>query len=113
MSTHDSSISLCRHCQHYLPEGRRGGHCSQLNVDVKSQWQACSLAVPPFRPSWERLKELMLWQQKVMEAQDSVISEVTELSTTTKNPETPQLAPMANTVSSGSGWAASSSGWAG
>jgi hypothetical protein len=106
MDTHDSSVLLCRHCQHYSPEGRRGGYCKQLNnVAVKSQWRACSLAVPPFRPSWERLRDLMLWQQKVMDVQDAVISETVEMPTSALPSEVSQPTHLVNAVSSGSGWA--------
>lgn len=34
--------------------------CQQLGVPVKAGWKACSLALPPFAPSWERLEEI--WQ---------------------------------------------------
>lgn len=43
----------CRHCRFYTPEGRRGGQCGRLTAPVLSHWQACSLALPPFAPSWE------------------------------------------------------------
>jgi hypothetical protein len=43
-----AAVSACRHCQFYKPEGRRGGHCQQLDVPVQGQWQACSLSLPPF-----------------------------------------------------------------
>ena len=46
-------VSVCRHCQNYTLEGRRGGHCNQLGSLVKGSWKACSLAIPPFAPSWE------------------------------------------------------------
>ncbi len=58
------STPACRHCRYYIPEGRRGGHCQQLNVTVQSGWKACSLAIPPFSPAWENLKEIMRWQDK-------------------------------------------------
>lgn len=45
--------STCRNCRFYRPEGRRGGHCQQMGALVRSSWQACALAVPPFVPSWE------------------------------------------------------------
>jgi hypothetical protein len=57
--------SACRHCRHYLPEGRRGGVCQQLSVPVQGQWKACSLAVSPFGSSWENIGELPLWQEQV------------------------------------------------
>jgi len=43
-----SRASCCGRCAHYTPEGRRGGHCDQLNVVVKSRWKSCSLATPVF-----------------------------------------------------------------
>jgi hypothetical protein len=41
-------VSTCRYCRSYQVEGRRGGHCSKLNVNVQSRWSACSLAEPTF-----------------------------------------------------------------
>jgi len=35
---------------------------------VKSTWEACSLAIPPFTPTWENIEELMVWQQNALEA---------------------------------------------
>ncbi|MBH8556217.1 hypothetical protein I8751_28580 [Nostocaceae cyanobacterium CENA357] len=49
--------SACRYCRHYKPEGRRGGVCQQLGVPVQASWKACSLALPPFAPSWETLED--------------------------------------------------------
>ena len=57
--------SACRHCRHYMPEGRRGGVCQQLSVPVQSQWKACSLAVSPFGSSWENIEELPVWQEQL------------------------------------------------
>jgi len=34
--------------------------CQQLSVPVRSSWKACSLALPPFAPSWESIEEI--WQ---------------------------------------------------
>jgi hypothetical protein len=48
MSSADPRISNCRHCQHYQLQGRRGGVCQKLNVAVRSEWAACSLALPAF-----------------------------------------------------------------
>jgi len=42
-------ISSCRHCRFYRPQGRRGGQCEQLSVDVQGAWQACALVEPPFK----------------------------------------------------------------
>jgi hypothetical protein len=44
-----SGVSVCRYCRHYTPEGQRGGMCQMLSVAVKSEWKACSLAVPSFQ----------------------------------------------------------------
>lgn len=41
-------VSSCRYCAHYAHEGRRGGTCDSLNVDVQGSWKACSLAVSTF-----------------------------------------------------------------
>ncbi|QSJ15352.1 hypothetical protein JYQ62_26370 [Nostoc sp. UHCC 0702] len=49
--------SACRYCRHYKPEGRRGGMCQQLGGPVQASWKACSLALPPFAPSWESLED--------------------------------------------------------
>ncbi len=52
-----SVTSACRYCRHYQPEGRRGGMCQQLGSLVQAGWKACSLALPPFAPSWETLED--------------------------------------------------------
>jgi hypothetical protein len=49
--------SACRYCRYYQPEGRRGGTCQQLGGLVQATWKACSLALPPFAPSWETLED--------------------------------------------------------
>jgi hypothetical protein len=53
----NSLTSACRYCRHYKPEGRRGGMCQQLGAHVQAAWKACSLALPPFAPSWETLED--------------------------------------------------------
>lgn len=40
--------SHCRLCQHYQPQGRRGGNCQLLAVPVESTWKACILGLPLF-----------------------------------------------------------------
>lgn len=50
--------SACRYCSNYKPEGRRGGFCQQLGAPVRGNWKACSLALPPFAPSWESLEDV-------------------------------------------------------
>jgi len=42
--TRETSSGSCRHCHHYIHEGRRGGQCEQLNVPVQSSWNACALS---------------------------------------------------------------------
>ena len=66
--------SACRHCRHYMPEGRRGGVCQQLSVPVQGQWKACSLAVSPFGSSWENIEELPLWQEQVATLREPVVA---------------------------------------
>ena len=73
-------MSVCRRCRYYEPEGRRGGHCQQLNVAVQGAWSACALAVPPFSPNWENFEDIMLWQQKNLAAmEESALVESLEL----------------------------------
>ncbi|HEY9835908.1 MAG TPA: hypothetical protein V6D27_03365, partial [Vampirovibrionales bacterium] len=36
------------------------GNCEQLGVQVRGAWKACSLALPPFAPSWEEIKPDMI-----------------------------------------------------
>lgn len=48
MDANRLSISCCQRCRHFTLEGRRGGHCGQLNVTVQGRWSACSLATPVF-----------------------------------------------------------------
>jgi hypothetical protein len=64
MRNQDSAVSACRHCQNYVPQGRRGGQCCQLGVLVHGAWKACSLAIPPFSPAWG-LEDVMLWPQEI------------------------------------------------
>ncbi|MGD1850857.1 MAG: hypothetical protein ACFCBU_09700 [Cyanophyceae cyanobacterium] len=53
MDSHSTGlISSCRHCRHYTPEGRRGGHCGQLDALVRGDWKACPFAVSAFPTHW-------------------------------------------------------------
>lgn len=70
MKTSHPQTSVCRRCRYYEPEGRRGGHCQQLNVAVQGAWTACSLAIPPFSPLWENFEDIMVWQQKTLVAME-------------------------------------------
>lgn len=58
MRTHNNLPSVCKHCRHYSPQGRRGGMCQKLNAPVRGDWQACSLVNSPFMPTWETWEEI-------------------------------------------------------
>jgi hypothetical protein len=60
MTSCNLPTSACRYCQHYQPEGRRGGKCQILEVPVQGNWKACSLAVTTFAATWEGLVEEMI-----------------------------------------------------
>lgn len=65
MNPSNFPTSACRVCRFFQPEGRRGGTCQQLGVPVSASWKACSLALPPFAPTWESLEAM--WQDdKIM-----------------------------------------------
>lgn len=66
MRTISLETLACRHCRYYTPEGRRGGSCQQLNVPVRGAWKACSLAIPPFAPSWENSEEIINWSENAL-----------------------------------------------
>ncbi|MCT7948782.1 hypothetical protein NG798_03180 [Ancylothrix sp. C2] len=66
MKTLNCLTSACRHCRFYQPQGRRGGHCAQLDAPVRGTWKACSLAIPPFAPSWETLEEIKVWEEEML-----------------------------------------------
>jgi hypothetical protein len=59
MTSCNLPTSACRYCQHYQPEGRRGGQCQILDVPVQGNWKACSLAVSAFAPNWDLVEEMM------------------------------------------------------
>jgi hypothetical protein len=50
MKTNMAVRLACRYCRHYAPEGRRGGTCQKLGVQVRGSWTACSLVQPSFSP---------------------------------------------------------------
>ncbi|AFZ51334.1 hypothetical protein [Dactylococcopsis salina] len=62
MRTPNNLPSVCRHCRHYSPQGRRGGMCQKLSAPVRGDWQACSLADSPFLPTWETWEAITLWE---------------------------------------------------
>lgn len=76
MRTLNLAALACRHCQHYTPEGRRGGHCHQLGVPVQGCWKACSLAIPPFAPSWENFSGISTWHQGKLTAYPQVCAQI-------------------------------------
>ncbi len=72
MSNFNCLASVCRHCRFYTPEGRRGGQCQQLGVPVRGVWKSCSLAIPPFAPSWETIEVAEVWTQKALVVPDAL-----------------------------------------
>ena len=48
MDASQLGVSCCQRCRYFTLAGRRGGHCGQLNVSVRGNWSACSLAAPVF-----------------------------------------------------------------
>ncbi|MDX2097511.1 MAG: hypothetical protein SFW36_07010 [Leptolyngbyaceae cyanobacterium bins.59] len=74
MKASNSLNSSCRHCRFYVPEGRRGGTCQQLDVPVQSCWKACSLSLPPFAPSWEAMEREQFWGDEVLVLQEIIQS---------------------------------------
>ncbi|MGL5083523.1 MAG: hypothetical protein ACRC8A_18740 [Microcoleaceae cyanobacterium] len=74
MKITDRQTSCCRYCQHYTPEGRRGGQCSQLNVPVHGEWGACSLAVQAFAPVWEHPMEALAISSQVAPTHTEILT---------------------------------------
>ncbi len=64
MKTLNFPTSACRYCHYYQPEGRRGGMCQQLSAPVRGSWKACSLAVPAFASSLERIA--VIWEDDTL-----------------------------------------------
>ena len=58
------SVKICRYCQYYIPEGRRGGDCQKLGALVQGNWKACCLSSPLFEASYKQRQEVLAWQQK-------------------------------------------------
>ena len=65
MKTIQCQPVCCSRCRYYTPEGRRGGHCSQLGVPVQPSWKACTVAVPIFMASLPELDSLDLLPQPI------------------------------------------------
>ncbi|MDX2216646.1 MAG: hypothetical protein SFY66_25505 [Oculatellaceae cyanobacterium bins.114] len=68
MNTPNLGVSVCRHCQYYRAEGRRGGYCQQLCAEVQGAWKSCSLAIPPFAPNWEALPGIIAWRNQMKQS---------------------------------------------
>ncbi|HEY9824625.1 MAG TPA: hypothetical protein V6D19_04195 [Stenomitos sp.] len=58
MKTTLQSDLACRLCQHFAPEGRRGGTCQALDVPVHGEWNACPLLKLQFSQCPERVTVL-------------------------------------------------------
>ena len=71
MKTSTPDVSICRHCQYYETEGRRGGACQRLWGRVQGDWKACSLAIPAFASNWE-LPGIGTWRTTV---ETSIVSQ--------------------------------------
>jgi hypothetical protein len=39
--------------------------CNQLNVPVRGEWKACTLAARPFTAAWESLEDLVRLEQSL------------------------------------------------
>ena len=49
--------SKCNFCGHYKMQRGAVGHCQLLNAPVRGGWKSCTLALPPFAPSWEHVED--------------------------------------------------------
>ncbi|MEC4804683.1 MAG: hypothetical protein SAJ72_10545 [Jaaginema sp. PMC 1080.18] len=59
------STSTCRLCNYYTPEGRRGGVCRQLGVEVRGCWRACCLGTPAFTKTISLRQEITRLEQSL------------------------------------------------
>lgn len=51
-----NQTSKCKFCRHYKMQRGAVGHCQLLGAPVRGGWKSCSLALPPFAPSWEQVE---------------------------------------------------------
>lgn len=74
MDANRLSISCCQRCRHFTLEGRRGGHCGQLNATVQGGWSACSLAAPVFFESISVVTQctVPVWSEPLTLAHDEL-----------------------------------------
>ncbi len=77
METSRLRVSSCQRCRYFAFEGRRGGHCEQLNVPVQGRWASCSLADPLFSGSIDTIAQASLsnWSEIVLRHHDDAIFE--------------------------------------
>lgn len=61
MTAEKCEVTRCGLCRFFSHEGRRGGSCSQLNVNVSAQWTACSLGASPFEHRSKPLVGIADW----------------------------------------------------
>ncbi len=68
MDASQLGVSCCQRCRHFTLAGRRGGHCGQLNVTVKGNWSACSLAAPVFVEPMSTVtkSKIAVWPQGIV-----------------------------------------------
>ncbi len=102
MKNFNSCISVCRHCQHYTTEGRRGGQCQQLGVPVQGAWKACQFALPPFAPSWEHLEvvanDINLWEREALDGVTAILAQSTTTTAPINASESAEVLPMAAAI---------------
>ena len=83
MHSQNITPSVCQHCRHYQPLGRRGGVCQMFQTFVESQWESCSLAELPFVYYLNTIEEESTQNEEI--SASTVISEKPLLSQTISN----------------------------
>lgn len=68
MDASQLGVSCCQRCRHFTLAGRRGGTCGQLNVTVRGNWSACSLAAPVFMEPASAVvqPQMTVWPQGIV-----------------------------------------------
>ncbi|MBE9094602.1 hypothetical protein [Tychonema sp. LEGE 07203] len=62
-----TATSKCGFCGHYQLQRGSMGHCQLLNAPVKGKWKSCTLAIPPFAPSWEYLESANIFPRALVD----------------------------------------------
>lgn len=62
-----------------------------LGVPVQSTWKACSLAFPPFAPSWEHFEDLITLNSAAAERHESLTPTAGDRSGSSSVPPTPPV----------------------